>query len=80
MPVEQVVQGFSAMDLAIAAKDLDLDLAALKQLDLPAFTRDGYLQTHSVVANLLETTGDVGILQTPQQANEVGNCSCPITC
>ena len=65
MPVEQVVQGFSTVDLAVTPKDLDLDLAALEQLNLPAFTRDGYLETHAVVANLLETTGDAGILQTP---------------
>ena len=80
MPAEQVVQGFGAVDLAVAAKDLDLDLAAIQQLDLPAFTRDRYLQTHSVVTNLLETTGDAGILQTPQHAEQVGNRSCSIIC
>ena len=65
MPIEQVVERFGAKDLAVAAEDLDLDLAAFEQLDLPALTREGYLQTHSVVANLLQTTGDAGILQTP---------------
>ena len=78
MPSKQVVQGFGTMDLAVAAKNLNLDLAALEQLDLPVLTRDGYLQRHSVIANLLETTGDAGILQTPQHAEQVGNRSCSI--
>jgi hypothetical protein len=36
---EQILEGLRAMDLAAAAEDLDLDLAALEQLDLPTLPR-----------------------------------------
>ena len=61
---EEIVQSLCITDLAVAAEDLDLELAAREQLDLPALPWDGDLQTDSILPDLFETISDPGSIQT----------------
>ena len=48
-----------AVDLAVAAEDLDLDMSTGEDLDLPAFARDDYVEHGRARSHRIQRVMDV---------------------